>query len=328
MTIREKILIELESKGELSVKELVDRLDVSKQAIHLALNTLMENELVVKFGKTPKTIYRLIRHQNDKIESNSPTINQTKTLFLDENFLLITEIGDMLKGIEGFTRWCNQRNLPIEKTIDEFIKTKEKYGIHYDNNGIINGKEKLINTKGLDEIFLDELFYLDFYEIERFGKTKLGTLVHYAKQGQNKFLMKILVKELKSKLEILLRTQSFDAVGFVPATIRREVQIMKFLETHLKINLPKINIQKISGIIPVPQKSLNKIEERINNAENTFAISETIKYENVLLIDDAVGSGSTLNQIAGKIKRKGIAQKVIGLAIVGSFKGFDVVTDV
>ena len=92
--------------------------------------------------------------------------------------------------------------------------------------------------------------------------------------------------------------------------------------------MPKIRIQKISGIIPIPQKSLGKIEERISNAENTFAISETIRYQKVLLLDDAVGSGSTLNQIAGKIKQKGVAKSVVGLAIVGSFKGFDVVTDV
>lgn len=103
---------------------------------------------------------------------------------------------------------------------------------------------------------------------------------------------------------------------------------MKYLETHLKINLPKIKIQKISGIIPVPQKSLSKIEERINNAEHTFAVSETVKYKHVLLIDDAVGSGSTMNQIAGKIKQKGIAKKITGIAVVGSFKGFEVITDV
>jgi predicted amidophosphoribosyltransferase len=89
-----------------------------------------------------------------------------------------------------------------------------------------------------------------------------------------------------------------------------------------------VKIRKISGIIPVPQKSLSKLEERITNAENTFAISETARYNHVLLIDDAVGSGSTLNQIAGKLKQKGIAKKVTGLAVVGSFKGFDVVTDV
>ena len=126
----------------------------------------------------------------------------------------------------------------------------------------------------------------------------------------------------------MIKAGNFDAVGYVPPTIRREVQIMKYLETHLKINLPKIKIQKISGIIPVPQKSLNKIEERISNAENTFAINETVKYDHLFLIDDAVGSGSTMNQIAGKIKQKGIAKKITGLAVVGIFKGFDVVTDV
>lgn len=122
--------------------------------------------------------------------------------------------------------------------------------------------------------------------------------------------------------------QKADAVGFVPPTIRREVQIMKFIEEKLNISLPTIEIKKISGIIPVPQKSLSKLNERIKNAENTFAVAENRVFKHIVLIDDAVGSGSTLNQIAGKIKLKGIAKKITGLAIVGSFKGFDVVTDV
>ncbi len=96
----------------------------------------------------------------------------------------------------------------------------------------------------------------------------------------------------------------------------------------MKINLPKASIQKISGIIPIPQKSINKLSERITNADNSFAVSEPNKYNHLLLIDDAVGSGSTFNQIASKLKQKGIAKKITALAIVGSLKGFDVVTDV
>jgi hypothetical protein len=242
--------------------------------------------------------------------------------------LLITETGEMLTGVNAFAKWCQQRQLPLEKTITEYLHTKQKYLTYYNEINIINGKEKIMNTKGYDKIYLDDIFYLDFYAIERFGKTRLGTLLHYAKQGQNKFLMKILVDESLPKLKELLRVNNFDAVAYVPPTIRREVQLMKYLETHLKINLPKVAIQKISGIIPVPQKSLNKLSERITNANNTFAVSETISYKHILLIDDAVGSGSTLNQIASKLKQKGIAKKITALAIVGSFKGFDVVTDV
>ncbi len=55
---------------------------------------------------------------------------------------------------------------------------------------------------------------------------------------------------------------------------------------------------------------------------------ENIKYKNILLIDDAVGSGATMNETAKQIKNKGIAKKIIGIAITGSFKGFDVISEV
>ncbi len=327
MKIKHKILALLENKGDLSVKEMVDIFEVSKQAIHVALVQLLETDEIVKFGRTPKTIYRLkVKEKLDTLLTTN--INDESLSFLNQHFLLITETGAMLTGVEAFAKWCKQRQLPLEKTITEFEKTKEKYSGYYNKIDIIDGKEKIVNTKGYNKIYLDEIFYLDFYAIERFGKTRLGTLLHYAKQGQNKFLMKILVEEAKPKIKDLIAINNFDAVAYVPPTIRREVQLMKYLETHLKINLPKVSIQKISGIIPVPQKSLNKLSERITNAENTFAVNETIQYKHLLLIDDAVGSGSTLNQIAGKIKQKGIAKKITALAIVGSFKGFDVITDI
>ena len=327
MKIKDRILKELSTNGDLSVKEMVDLLHVSKQAIHISITQLLETGEITKFGKSPKTIYRL-KPLAEKQFTPAVIIDSSTAGFLNQNFLLINEIGEMKEGLEGFEIWCRQRKLPVEKTLAEFSKTKEKYSNYYTQLGIIDGTEKIVNTKGYEKIYLEKVYYLDFYAIERFGKTRLGTLLHYAKQGQNKFLMQKIVAEIKPALQKLLVTEKFNAAGYVPPTIRREVQIMKYLETHLKINLPKVNIQKISGIIPVPQKSLNKLEERINNAENTFAVNNAAKYKHVLLVDDAVGSGSTLNQIAGKLKQKGIAAKVTGLAIVGSFKGFDVVTDV
>jgi predicted amidophosphoribosyltransferase len=137
-----------------------------------------------------------------------------------------------------------------------------------------------------------------------------------------------MMEEIKPRISQFLQIMEVDAIGFVPPTIRREVQLMKFMQTQLNLPLPVVEIRKVSGIIPVPQKSLSKLDERIRNAENTFAVTERRVFKHVLLIDDAVGSGSTLNQIAGKIKLKGLAQKVTGLAVVGSFKGFDVITDI
>ena len=315
-------------KKELSVTEIVNELNISKQYIHRVLNNLLDNNEIIKIGSAPKTIYKL--NENDVIKKNE-NVNQfdnEKVQFLDSNFIMITEIGEILKGLDGFQNWCQKRNLPLEKTINEFILTKEKYNKYEDENGLLSGLEKLKNTKGYSEIYMDELLYLDFYAIERFGKTRLGTILHYAKQGQNKMLMKILINEIKEKISTIISVYKIDAIAFVPPTIKRETQLMKVLANGLKINLPSIEIIKISGIIPVPQKSLNKIEERINNAENTFVVKSNVSYNNLLLIDDAVGSGATLNQIAGKIKSKELAKKIIGLAIVGSYKGFDVITDV
>ena len=51
--------------------------------------------------------------------------------------------------------------------------------------------------------------------------------------------------------------------------------------------------------------------------------------KNILIIDDAVGSGATLHETAKKIRQKNICSgSVIGLAITGSAKGFDVISEV
>ncbi len=327
MTIRDKIVRLFQQNNELSVKEITDNLLVSKQMVHLVLAKLLEENKVVKYGRVPKTVYRYtdtpVTKPNIELK-----ITEASKQFLDQHFLAITEIGNMLEGIEGFDYWCKKRNFPLQKTIDEYKLTQKKYDAYKDKSGFINGLDKLKSTKGFDHIWLDDLYYLDFYAIERFGKTRLGTILHYAKQGQNKVLMRILIESIREKIEEFIRLHDIDAVGFVPPTIRREVQLMKVLQSGLKINLPLVNIFKIGGIIPVPQKSLSKLEERISNADNTFMLRGNHLHKRLLLIDDAVGSGSTLNQIAAKIKKRGMAVHVTGLAIVGSFKGFDVITDV
>lgn len=326
MTTEEKILALFEQSNEWTPKEITFRVEASKQMVHRVLNKLLDEKKLEKLGRPPKVIYRRVQVLKEKYEDIS--ISEEEKSFLEKEFLLITETGEYLEGVPGFLLWCRKRNLPFQKTVKEFIKTKSKYLSYYDNNGFIEGTEKLKNTKGYPTIYLDRLFYLDFYPIERFGKTKLGTLLHYAKQGQNKFLMRKMMDIIQKKIHLFLATSKAEAIGFVPPTIRREVQLMDFIKSSLTLEIVELDIKKISGIIPVPQKSLNRLEDRINNADRTFAIFGNSRFETVLLLDDAVGSGATLNQISKKIKDKGIAKRVIGLAVVGSFKGFDVITDV
>ena len=60
MTVKSNILKLFLVNNELTVKEIVGKLDVSKQMVHLVLTKLLEENTVQKFGRTPKTIYRII----------------------------------------------------------------------------------------------------------------------------------------------------------------------------------------------------------------------------------------------------------------------------
>jgi len=84
--------------------------------------------------------------------------------------------------------------------------------------------------------------------------------------------------------------------------------------------LPFVNIIKyFPNKIPIPQKSLKSREQRIENARASIVVHDSLvsHYNTVLLIDDFVGSGSTLNQTALKLKDMG-AKHVIGFAFVGN----------
>ena len=93
-------------------------------------------------------------------------------------------------------------------------------------------------------------------------------------------------------------------------------------------NIPKTLLYTKNTIFVIINTSPPWQRERINNADNSFAVFEQRSYNKILLIDDAIGSGATINQIARKLKTQGVCKEIIGLAIVGSFKGFDVITDV
>jgi biotin operon repressor len=323
MKFKDKILALLRKKGMTTVDSLAEELKVSRQYIHRLINSLLLEGFIIKIGNAPIVYYKI----QETTHTEKTNISFEKEAFLKEHFLIVTSLGEKLNGLEAMQYWCQNQNLPIEKTIDEYLDTRKKYLNYYDSNHLIDGTEKLRNTKGIGEIGVERLFYLDFYAIERFGKTKLGTLMHYAKQGQNKNLMKEIVTEIVNRISFVIDRLEIDAIVYVPPTISRKVQIMDYLEKNLKLDSPRIEIKKISNQIIVPQKALSKLFERVINAKNTFVIPTQKAYKKILILDDAVGSGATINEIALKLKEKKLADEVIGLAITGSFKGFEVISE-
>lgn len=322
METSQKILKYLKENNQATASELIDFLGFSRVAVSKQLKNLLLKDEVYKLGTPPKVFYFI---KNKEVQKEIEEIEKEARKIIEDNYLIITSAGERKEGIEGFIYWCEKNDLPVEKTAKEYSKIVKKYQA-LKRNGLINGIEKFKKT--FDKVYLNKVFYLDFYSVERFGKTKLGQLLLYAKQSQNRKLIKELSEDIKKPINDLIEKYDIDAVGFIPPTVKREVQFIKELEKHLQLKIKRISILKLKTEITVPQKTLNKLKDRQENAEKTIIVDESGKYKKVLLIDDAIGSGATLNETAKKIKKNGVANEVIGLSITGSLKGFDVISEV
>jgi len=321
----QRIINYLRKNKQASGVELADFISISDRAVRKQLKNLLDKGVICKIGKPPKVFYLIKEKKITHAIDSFVSFDKNKIKTIEENYLIITPSGERKEGLEGFIYWCDKNKLDVKKAIDDYIKTIGKYN-NYRKQGIIKGDYKFKNT--FKEVFLDNVYYLDFYSIERFGKTKLGQLLLYGKQSGNKKIIREIIEIIRPKIEKIIKLHKIDAVGFIPWTVKREIQIMREFEKGLKLNLGRILIEKVKTEITVPQKTLNKLDDRIENAEKTIILTKNIKYKKVLLIDDAVGSGATLNETAKQIKNKGIAKKVIGIAVTGSFKGFDVISEV
>jgi len=324
MYTSDKILDFIKLRGEARAIEIKREFGYSRVFVHRELAKLLKQGRVSKSGTPPRVFYTISENANNPTDSTE--LDRDTQKFIELNYLYITPTGDILEGVEAFKFWCNKTKQNFVKTAGEYIKTLNRY-YKLKKDDLIDGTHKFKNT--FENLGLDKVFYLDFYSIERFGKTKLGQTLLYAKQSQNENLMNNLVKEIKPKIIKLIEKYQIDAIGYIPPTVKREVQFMNVLEMNLNLNTPKINIVKTKEKLLIPQKTLNKLEDRILNAKKTIIVNDTRIFNNILIVDDAIGSGATLNETALRIKSKKLCTgKIYGLAIVGSFKGFDVISEV
>ena len=320
-----KAIVEYISKnGQASGKELTTQLGtITARAVRKQLKNLLEKGTLRKIGRPPKVYYLLA---TEKKALEQIYIDQNVLRIINKRYLFISPTGEAKQGWEGFLAWCEKTKQDPVKTAKEYITTIKKFD-RFRKNNLIDGIPKMKHT--FRNVFLDKLFYLDFYSVERFGKTKLGQMLLYAKQSQNITLIRKLINEIRPQIIKLINANKIDGILFIPPTVKREVQFMKVLEEQLSLPLRTLSVTKVKTEIIVPQKTLSKLEDRVENAKQTIIVDDTKQYKNILLIDDAVGSGATLNETAKQIKNKKLANgMIIGLAITGSFRGFDVISEV
>ena len=307
--IREQILRLLEQKRD--PKELAEVLQVTRQTVHRYLTILMKEELIEKFG-TGSRVYYIKR---------KPNVLAT--------FMFLTSVGELLEGEEAFIEWSkkNFKHLPHAEKERRYIERMRALE-EKKKNGFFSLIGKLDKIKELGEaLHLSSLKSISLFALEDFGKTQFSYILESVKKTQNKERCVQLVKQTLPLIAQYTKQVEADAVAFVPHTLPRKVQLMDEMKKEWvrQYDLPVIEIRKIRGPEIREQKTIRDIRERIENAEKTFRAMHGPSYAKVVLVDDFVGSGATLNQIAKELKEIRGAKEVFGITIVGEERGFSVV---
>lgn len=322
-----KIIQVIKKRGRIRVHDLVRELGLSNVAVHKQMKKLVADKRLEKIGKPP-LVYYVVRDKESKI-----LINSKYEEFIDSHYLRVTPLGEVLRGVEGFVDWIKEINKTDELTrlVKRYVEARREAN-NYKKNKLINFTGKIKQALGKEGI--DKAYGVDFYSLPEFGKTRMGQLVFYAKQSQNKKMILKLAEESIDLVKGLIKKHKIEAVVYVPHSVPRKLQFLKEYKESLQLNLPELNLVKIyKGEVVVAQKSLSKLKDRVENARETMVFDERKQiiegsYKSVLIIDDAIGSGASMNEVAKKLKREKGVKKVIGFSLIGSYKGFDVIREI
>jgi hypothetical protein len=200
--IARKILGYIGSNKQAKVVDLVRDLGLSNVAIHKQLNKLMEQGKITRVGKPPLVFY-ILNKQTAAIPTDIP---QDLQEFIDNTYVYVSPVGEYLIGTEGFIRWAQATNqdkqlLPLAQ---EYVTVRKEVNLHRSANGwIVATQAKVGNT--FHDTVLNKMLYQDFYSIEKFGKTKLGQMVLYAKISQNKQIIESITEQIRPTIETMLQ---------------------------------------------------------------------------------------------------------------------------
>ena len=187
-------------------------------------------------------------------------------------------------------------------------KLSDRFGFSW-----IFGSEEEIKKIDLSEIEPIPLsgnfnsgFALGEYRISESAKrkrTKVGSLLHKFKYEQDRRAGELLADlasdfiesqiPLKSTNLMLtvppsFRSRSFDPVSFLAKRIQERTKIQWEKDVFIRTRLTK------------PQKDVRGIDAKQLNALNTYKLAEPLKLDGkkVLLVDDVIASGATLDEIS------------------------------
>ncbi|USN57220.1 MAG: hypothetical protein H6766_01860 [Candidatus Peribacteria bacterium] len=314
---------------------IAQRAGITRPTANKYLAKLLDEKKIQKQGSGPHVQYHIADMQY--IPENTPPaliqehdFDYQQSSVLDDYFLKYDADGNELQGVQGFLMRCQQRNMDPYQKFPDYLAIQQTLTSLYNHCGVLDALDEF--AKHVDELALDGLYYADQYRWNEFGRSKLAEMAFFAKQLQYVYLMQDALGMILRKLECVIKTEKVDAIALTPPSITRQHQLLDVLDEMMNFTtLPRIRLVKdYPTAIKTPQKSLRKRADRVRNAKNSIHVYDdrVSQYRHVLLIDDFVGSGATLNETAKKLKAQGV-EKVTGFAIVGNLDlSYDVIQEI
>ena len=329
-------------------------IQIGKVMLQRHLKRLVELGKLEKTGKPPRVFYELaVRHdrprewewiQAHRVSDSTERILRSCFAFTDEK--------GFHTGVDAFCYWFLTKQVPVlkkqksrktsypkqveqnfAKLLQSYVELRQNLAKSLDPDlELIEATDRYLSIHATPSI--DRVFYLDFYSLPQFGKTLNGYLVQKAKVGDVSSLkyIDILVDILQPKIRQLVGHFGVDACLWVPHSLKRKVSLQDLLAQKVVTGVPRIKVEKIFREDTVPQKTISDLGLRLKNAKNSNLISEPLEnlknFKTVLIVDDAIGSNATIHVLGEKLKRKSPDLQLLALAPIGSFKGFDVITDI
>jgi hypothetical protein len=219
--------------------------------VHRQLNKLVGQGEIEKVGKPPLVFYVLAQQVRKATQiAQAPILPASTAVYIDNNYLYISPRGEIVYGMDGLQSWvtATKQDTRIVPLSEEYIQMHRAAEASRSPEGWIDAIHKVTTT--FPDNALTKLLYGGFYSIQKFGKTKLGNLVLYAKQSQNRQLIDSAVEQVKLVIERIMTTYT---IAFAPSNPHRKLQFMQEFADKLGINLPKVKLVKsYRGDVIVP----------------------------------------------------------------------------
>ena len=318
-------------------------LQTHRVAIQKLLLEWIQLWYISKAWKTPHVVYDItpLVYDHHIISKPAPRIQRSYPSFIlnyneqhiIDDFYKFDSDGSLFVKKKWFIAWCTKRNINPKDAAQRYISVINNIQSMKNNCWVINVTQQFtiwLQQKHKQKMYLDTMFYCDRYNYDEFGRWPLAEMTFYAKQSQNLKLIHKCLDMIINQIECIVHHHRIDAIAITPPSINRHYQLLSILQKKISyLNIPFVDMYKYyPNKIAIAQKTL-KWAQRFINALHSIQIQTTTHYENILLIDDFVWSGATMNISAMKLKDKWIAKNIIWLSMVGNIDmSFDIINEI